>query len=144
MNSAGHLKMKSEGVQSDELQRLVLKIGHQDDSPSYGCQDDIPYLCMLIKWCLIFSGANALQWHHNGLDVISNHWCLHCLFNPLFSSRSKKTSKDCITGLCKGNSPVTSEFPSQWASYAENVSIWWRHHGVTFLPLLFSCRPSVW
>ena len=26
------------------------------------------------------------------------------------------------------NSPVTSEFPIQMASNAENVSIWWRHH----------------
>ena len=23
---------------------------------------------------------------------------------------------------------VTGEFPAQMASYAENVSIWWRHH----------------
>ena len=27
------------------------------------------------------------------------------------------------------NSPGTGEFPAQMASYAENVSIWWRHHG---------------
>ena len=33
-----------------------------------------------------------------------------------------------VTGLCAGNSPVTGEFPAQMASYAENVSIWWRHH----------------
>ena len=29
-----------------------------------------------------------------------------------------------------GNSPVTGEFPAQMASNAENVSIWWRNHGV--------------
>ena len=39
----------------------------------------------------------------------------------------KKTSKLRVTGLCEGNSPVTSEFPAQSASN-ENVSIWWRHH----------------
>ena len=33
-----------------------------------------------------------------------------------------------VTGLCAGNSPGTGEFPAQMASYAENVSIWWRHH----------------
>ena len=27
--------------------------------------------------------------------------------------------------------PGTGEFPAQMASYAENVSIWWRHHVVT-------------
>ena len=30
-----------------------------------------------------------------------------------------------------GNSPVTGEFPAQRASNAENISIWWRHHGLT-------------
>ena len=43
--------------------------------------------------------------------------------------RSKKTSKLRDHGLCERNSPVTSEFPAQRASNAENVSIWWRHHG---------------
>ena len=51
-----------------------------------------------------------------------------CLLNRLFRRRSKKTSKLRVTGLCAGNPPVTGEFPSQMASYAENVSIWWRHH----------------
>ena len=40
----------------------------------------------------------------------------------------KKSSKLRVTGLCVGNSPGTGEFPAQMASYAENVSIWWRHH----------------
>ena len=44
-------------------------------------------------------------------------------------SRSKKTPKLRLTGLCAGNSPGTGEFPAQMASYAENISIWWRHHG---------------
>ena len=34
-----------------------------------------------------------------------------------------KTSKLLVTGLCAGNSPVTSEFPAQMASNTENVSI---------------------
>ena len=49
--------------------------------------------------------------------------------HPWFRRRSKKTSKLRFTGLCVGNSPVTGEFPAQRASNAENVSIWWRHHG---------------
>ena len=43
--------------------------------------------------------------------------------------KSKKTSKLRVSGLCKGNSPVTDEFPAQMASNAEKVSIWCRHHG---------------
>ena len=42
--------------------------------------------------------------------------------------RSKKTSKLGVIGLCKGNSPVTSKFPTQKPINAEKVSIWWCHH----------------
>ena len=35
-----------------------------------------------------------------------------------------------VTGLCEGNLLVAGEFPAQMASNAENVSIWWRHHGL--------------
>ena len=37
--------------------------------------------------------------------------------------RPKKAARLCVTGLCGWG-----EFPSQKASNAENVSIWWRHH----------------
>ena len=46
----------------------------------------------------------------------------------LFRRRSKKTSALRVTGQCEGNSPVTGEYPTQRASNAENVSIWWGHH----------------
>ena len=38
-----------------------------------------------------------------------------------------------VTGLFVGNLPGTVEFPAQMASYAENVSTWWRHHGAKSL-----------
>ena len=70
----------------------------------------------------------SLQWRHNERDSVSNHQPHDCLLNRLFRRRSKKTLKLRVTGLCAGNSPGTGEFPAQMASYAENVSIWWRHH----------------
>ena len=70
----------------------------------------------------------TLRWRHNERDSVSNHQPHDCLLNRLFRRRSKKTSKLRVTGLCVGNSPGTGEFPAQMASYAENVSIWWRHH----------------
>ena len=68
--------------------------------------------------------------------TMTSQWAWWCLRSPasrlftqsLFGHRSKKTSKLRVTGLCVGNSPGTGEFPAQKASYAENVSIWWRHH----------------
>ena len=71
---------------------------------------------------------SSLLWRHNGHDGVSNHQPHDCLLNRLFRCRSKKTWKLCVTGLCAGNSPGTGEFPTQMASNAENVSIWWRHH----------------
>ena len=71
-----------------------------------------------------------LQWRHNGRDGISNHQPHDCLRNCLLGRRSKKTSKLHVTGHCAG------EFPTQMASNAENVSIWWRHHALVSPKLL--------
>ena len=70
----------------------------------------------------------SLRWRHNVRDSVSNHQPHDCLLDRVFRRRLKKTSKLRVTGLCAGNSPGTGEFPAQMASYAENVSIWWRHH----------------
>ena len=76
-----------------------------------------------------FVAELALQWCHNERDGISNHRDLDCLLNRVFRSRSKKTSKLRVTGLCEGNPSVTGGFPSQMHSNAENCSIRWHHHG---------------
>ena len=70
----------------------------------------------------------TLQWRHNECDGVSNDRRLDCLLNHLFRRRSKKISKLRVTGLCEWNPPMTGGFPSQRASNAGNVSIWWRHH----------------
>ena len=77
-----------------------------------------------IPWSVFYS----LHWRHDERDGVSNHRRLDCLLNRSLMCRSKKTSKLRVTGLCEGNSPVTGEFPTQRASNAGNVSIWWRHH----------------
>ena len=84
------------------------------------------------SWAVMNQCA-ALQWCQNECDGISNHWRLDCLFNCLFRCTSKKASKLCVIGLCEGNSPVTSEFPTQKASNVENVSIWLHHHALDFM-----------
>ena len=83
-----------------------------------------PYFSGWLHW----HWSNPLQWRQNGRDGVSNHQSHDCLRNRLFGRRSNKTSKLRVTGLCVGNSPGTGEFPTQRASNAENVSIWWRHH----------------
>ena len=67
----------------------------------------------------LYNTTTSLEWRHNGPDSVSNHQPHGCLLRR----RSRKISKLRVTGLCAGNSPVTSEFPAQMASNAENISI---------------------
>ena len=78
----------------------------------------------------------SLRWRHNDHDGVSNHQPHGCLLNRLFRRRSKKTSKLRVTALVWG---IHRDrwIPAQRASYAENVSIWWRHHDAISTDLLF-------
>ena len=69
---------------------------------------------MILPW-----EAWALQWRHNERDGVWN-----------LQRRAKKTSKLCVTGICKGKLTGGRKFSTQSASNAENASIWWRHHGL--------------
>ena len=88
--------------------------------PTSVYQIDILTQCFVILY--------TLQWRHNEHDGIWNYQPQDCLLSRLFRHRSKEISKLCVTGLCEGNSLVTSEFPAQRTSNVENVSIWWCHH----------------
>ena len=69
----------------------------------------------------------TLQWPRNERLKSPALW----LFTQSFiQTQIKETLKLRVTGLCAGNSPGTGEFPAQMASYAEKLSIWWRHHEV--------------
>ena len=70
------------------------------------------------------------------MDMIGSQiTSLTIVYLTVYSAQIKKISKLCVTGLCAGNSPATSEFLAQRASNAENVSIWWRHQ-------VFKCSES--
>ena len=74
---------------------------------------------------------SAMEYHITSLTFV---------YSTVYSRRrSKKIPKPRVTGLCVGNSPVTGEFPTQRASSAEKVSIWWRHHVGVLWPGL-----SIW
>ena len=71
--------------------------------------------------------------HHHYCDVIMSAMANQKPASRLFTQTFIQTQiKENIKAprhwpLC-GNSPGTGEFSAQMASYAENVSIWWRHH----------------
>ena len=112
-------------------------------------EKDVLIACTIITWQSRFFFFNTsfacrnMKFHNKNSDqglaahysnVIMNAMASQITGIPmvslLFRRRSKKTSKLRVTGLYAGNSPVTGEFPSQMASNAGNVSIWWRHHAI--------------
>ena len=60
------------------------------------------------------------------------------------SVQRKENIKAPRYGLCVVNSPVTGEFPTHKASYAENVSIWWRHHDTSLFYWLLRLYELPW
>ena len=72
--------------------------------------------------------TSTLQWRYN------EQWRLksptYRLFaQPFVQAHIEQNIILRVTGLCERNPLVTGGFPSQRASNAEKVSIWWRHHG---------------
>ena len=110
---------------------LDLEIYGVKNRNRYASRNRIP--CIMPCWL-------TLERHHNGRDSVSNHQPHDCLLNRLSRRRSKKTSKLRVTGLCAGNSPVPGEFLAQRASNAENVFIWWRHHGNPHNMMKSACK----
>ena len=111
----------------------VYIISHQCVSHGFVVMIILSFICRLHQnVCHGSVAVNALRWRHNDHAGVSSHQPHGRLLNRLFRRKSKKTLKLRVTGLCAGNSPGTGEFPAQMASYAENVSIWWRHHESDF------------
>ena len=73
----------------------------------------------------------TLQWRHNERDCILDHQPRDCLLNRLFKAQIKENIKAPRHCPLWGESPVTGEFSPKKASNGENVSIWWRHHGIS-------------
>ena len=78
--------------------------------------------------------TSILQWRHNERNGVSNHRRFDCLFTqPFVQAQIKENIK------APRHWPlwaVTGGFPSQRASNAKDVSIWWRHCDHSIVPLL--------
>ena len=72
---------------------------------------------------------SALQWRHSGRDGVSNNQPNDCLLNRLFSADQRKHQSSASLVFW---GELTGEFPAQRASTAENISIWWRQHGLFY------------
>ena len=83
-------------------------------------------------WISPYIPHKTMGCYYNGVIMsvmASQITCLTIVYLIVYSDADQRKHQS-VTGLCEGNSPVTGEFPAQRTSNAENVSIWWRHHGV--------------
>ena len=99
------------------------------------------YRCYVIMFCT--PNDRISEWRHNERNGVWNHQSHDCLLNRQIRRRSKYKTKLRVTGLCEGNSPVTSKFPAQRARKAKNVSIWWRHHGLLCISVSFHIKLNI-
>ena len=76
------------------------------------------------------STSYSLQWCHNECGGVSNHQRLDFSSQPFVKAQINENLTILRHWLCEGNWPVTSEFPTQRASNAKNVSIWRRHYKI--------------
>ena len=70
-----------------------------------------------------------LQWRHNDHDSVSNHQPHGCLLSRFIRAQIKENIKAPRHWPLCGEFTGPGDFPAQRASNAENVSVWWRHHG---------------
>ena len=61
-------------------------------------------------------------------DIASQITSLTIVYSIVYSDADqRKHESSASLAFCAG----TGEFPAQMASYAENISIWWRDHGTS-------------
>ena len=81
--------------------------------------------------------------HYDGVTMstmTSKITSLTIVYSIVYSDADqRKHQSSALLALCEGNSPVKDKYPSQRASNAENVSIWWRHHVTSNNPQRSMC-----
>ena len=96
---------------------------------AYWAQNGIRRPATDVNWQFTVS-SNGLQRRHMNIIVfqITDH--LSRCSTICSGQHQRNIIAPLLLALCKGNSPVTGEFPTQRANNAENASIWWRHNEV--------------
>ena len=103
--------------------RMTAIVLHLSGQPAY-CLCHKPWTKMELQV------TPCMGWHYSDIIMsakVSQITCVSIVCSAICSDADQRKVR--VTGLCEGNSPVTSGFPSQRASITESVSsIWWHHH----------------
>ena len=90
------------------------------------------------EWRCFHIGVSSLHWRHNDHDSVPNHDLGRLFTQSFIQTQIKENIKAPRHWPLCGEFSRTGEFPAQRASYAENVSTWWRH------VLIFKKAKYVW
>ena len=91
--------------------------------------DDVIMTCASLH---IHTSTTSLRWRHND-PIASQITSLTVVYSVVYSGAHQRNIKAPRHWPLCGEFTGTGEFPAQRASYAENVSIWWRHHVMRLL-----------
>ena len=84
--------------------------------------------------------------HYNNVimtTVVCQITSLKIVYSIVYSGADQRNIKASRHWPLCGDFTGTGEFPAQRASYAENASIWWRHHVyTTYCPFFHDCKNS--
>ena len=83
----------------------------------------------------------SLQWRHNECDGVPINWRLDCSLNRSFRWRLKNQSSTSVA-LLRGIHRWLVDSPSQRASNAGNLTIWWRHDVILAFHYIIISRPG--
>ena len=103
------LACKHDGCQFLPAYRIPCRLCDVGDTMSTGVLTVLPKYLLPGRggfWKLTDLNASS-RWCHNERDVVSNHRRSIVCSTVCSGADQLKTSKHCVTGLCKGNSPVT-------------------------------------
>ena len=112
---------------------IVKKRFHDIASPFHHWFSHLPYIQFMCGVMLNLDSAYG-KWCLSFFHIFPEWMIYRCretilLFIKVTSKWARwRLDGLLVIGLYEWNSLVTGEFPSQRASNAENVSIWWRHH----------------
>ena len=82
----------------------------------------IPYFTHKSPWW-------TLQWRHNEHNGVSNHQPHDVYLSVYWGADQRKHQSSVSLAFVRGIHRWTVNSPHKGASNAENVSIWWHHHG---------------
>ena len=101
--------------------------GRSDEKYVHCTLDNLPDTDLTADGFHCVATICSLQWRHNDHDGVSNHQPHGCLPKRLLRQIKENIKAPRHWPLC-GEFAGVGEISAQRASYAENVSIWWRHH----------------